>query len=418
VAAVSARSLALAGLRAWDRRRQSADKLFGELTAEVRLSPADRAFALELFYGALRNLTLLDFWIDQLRSGRMDASVHHVLRLGLYQIFIAKIPEHAAVFETVRLAGPNARGFVNAILRTATRKRRELAKAAGRQPLHVQMSHPEFLINRWTSQYGAVAAMRLCEWNNAPPSIYARINRLRIDPDRFHSTYRETTSLRELPDFVEFTKSFPAAALNAGHCYVQDPSTRLAVEQLAARPGEIILDACAAPGGKTAFIAEAMQNQGRIVAVDRKVDRVRLLKENLDRLGVTVASSIQHDWMHPAPPEILAAGLFDRVLLDAPCTNTGVMRRRVDVRWRLRPGDFDRMQKQQLSIARAVLPLIKPGGTFVYSTCSLEAEENEQLVRVLLEQGKSLELVNESASLPFRDQYDGAYIAKFTVHPG
>jgi 16S rRNA (cytosine967-C5)-methyltransferase len=415
VAQRSARSLALAGLRAWSRQPQSADKVFNELSAKASLQTVDRAFALNLFYGVLRHLTLLDFWVGTLRTGRIEATLRDIVRLGLYQLFIAEVPEHAAVFETVELAAPRARGFVNAILRTAARRRDDLHEAAHTQPLAVRTSHPEFLLARWQSEFGPASTLRLCAWNNEPPPIYARINRLRMTPEEFTAAYPAAMPVPLFPGFVEFPTGFPARALESGDCYVQDPSTRLAVRELGPQPGEKILDACAAPGGKSSLIAEAMGNDGMIVAVDCDADRLNMLNENFKRLGVAIASSIQHDWLRSAPQKLRTEGLFDRVLIDAPCTNTGVMRRRVDVRWRLRHDDFERMHRQQLAIVRAVLPLLKLGGTLVYSTCSLEPEENRDTVQTLLQEYGGLDLVNERSSVPFHDGFDGAYIARLLL---
>jgi 16S rRNA (cytosine967-C5)-methyltransferase len=156
-----------------------------------------------------------------------------------------------------------------------------------------------------------------------------------------------------------------------------------------------------------------MKNRGAIVACDRAPDRIRLLRENVARLGVTIARVVRHDWTQAAVPKtIVSLAPFDRILVDAPCTNTGVLRRRVDARWRLSPADFLRMQKQQITLTRALVPLLKAQGVFVYSTCSLEPEENEQVVRRLLADWPGLRLEQEQWSLPFRDGFDGAYAAR------
>jgi 16S rRNA (cytosine967-C5)-methyltransferase len=187
----------------------------------------------------------------------------------------------------------------------------------------------------------------------------------------------------------------------------------IACQILGATPAEKVLDACAAPGGKTAYIAQLMENAGTIVACDRNAQRLKLLRENMTRLGVRIVQIVPNDWTRShVPAEITSIAPFDRILLDAPCTNTGVMRRRVDVKWRLQPADFTRMQQQQIKILTALIPLLKPGGVLVYSTCSLESEENEQVVRRTLENTSSLRLETERSSLPFRDGFDGAYAAK------
>src|SRR4029450_558552 len=170
-----------------------------------------------------------------------------------------------------------------------------------------------------------------------------------------------------------------------------------------------ILDACAAPGGKTGYIAQLMENRGTIVACDRDPARLQILKENMARLGVGIVHLFAQDWTRAhVPPEIASMGPFDRILLDAPCSNTGVMRRRVDVRWRLQPADFARMQRRQFEILRALIPLLAANGVIVYSTCSLEPEENEQVLRGILDGASALHVVQEKCSLPFRDVVDGA----------
>jgi len=412
VARTSARRVALAALRTWRREKEFADAVISSALSKAEFQSADRAFAVELFYGVVRNRTLLDFWIRELRRGRVDEDLRDILRIGLYQLFIAKTPEHAAVYETVDLSPKRQHAIINAILRSAARDRRSLQRRANSQSLDVRTSHPQFLIERWTKQFGGGAAEALCTWNNQAPPIYARINRLKIDRQSFLERYRNARTLPKVSNFVELPA--PANALDQGDCYVQDPSTSIACELLQTKPGEKILDACAAPGGKTGYLAELMANQGLLIACDREPARLNLLDENLARLGVRIAKIVCHDWMKSAvPPEILSAAPFDRILIDAPCTNTGVMRRRVDVRWRLKPADFNRMRARQIEITRAVIPFLKPGGILVYSTCSLEREENEDVVQTLLRVMSILQLEEERRSTPFQDNFDGAFGARF-----
>jgi len=192
---------------------------------------------------------------------------------------------------------------------------------------------------------------------------------------------------------------------------VQDPSTLMAVELLAPKPGEAVLDACAAPGGKTSYIAELMHNEGQIAACDSSRPRLERLRENLHRLGVANAATQRVDWLTQAGP--FEKESFDRILVDAPCSNTGVIRRRVDVRWRLTPADFEQMPQRQRRIMEAVIPLLKPGGTLVYSTCSLEPEEDELLAQGIARDFPQLTLAEMSRREPHRDRTDGAFAAKF-----
>jgi len=204
----------------------------------------------------------------------------------------------------------------------------------------------------------------------------------------------EHSSLVELPSFQQ------------GLFYVQDPSTLLAVAMLAPQPGQRILDQCAAPGGKTTLIAQRMNNQGQIIARDNQPERLELLRENCARLGVTCVKT-------KAPPDPAAGtpALYDRILVDVPCSNTGVLRRRVDLRWRLHAGDLERLAFNQLEILRRSAARLKPGGSLVYSTCSLEPEENTGVVQRFLAESPGFGLETERWLLPFRDQVDGAYVA-------
>jgi 16S rRNA (cytosine967-C5)-methyltransferase len=412
MAQLSARQIARAALRLWRKEKRFADSIVSELLVKAGLTPSDRAFALALFYGVLRNLTLLDFWIACLRVSRVDADLRDILRLGLYQLFFLQTAEHAAVHETVELGAKRQRPIINAMSRAATRRRNELRASANAQPMFVRMSHPQFLVERWQQHFGVEHAEALCKWNNVPAPVYCRINRLGIDRDEFLRLYSGARPLTRNFEFVEFD-SLPTNALARGHCYIQDPSTLLACHALDPTPGERILDACAAPGGKTGYIAQLMQNIGMIVACDRDLERLETLKANMARLGVVIAHILRHDWTSShVPPEIATLAPFDRILVDSPCSNTGVMRRRADLRWRLRRTDFDRMQQLQIEIVCALIPLLKPNGVLVYSTCSLEPEENKEVVRRILAQTSGLSLEAERSSLPFRDGFDGAYAAK------
>lgn len=410
---LSARRIALNALRTWRKEKRFADSIVAQFLAETGLAESDRAFAFELFYGVLRNLTLLDFWIACLRTTKVEVDLRDVVRLGLYQLFLLKTAPHAAVHETVELVPQRQRLIVNGMLRTAIREQSGLLARADAEPLFVRTSHQQFLVERWQQHFGAQQAEELCKWNNLPAPIYGRINQLRIDRGEFLSLYPDSRPLTRNPEFVEFDV-LSTGAVRQGHCYIQDPSTAIACQILNPRAGQKVLDACAAPGGKTGYIAQLMENRGTIVACDRDPERLQILKENIARLGVGIVHSFNHDWTRgQVPAEIAAMAPFQRILLDAPCSNTGVMRRRVDVRWRLRPADFSRMQQRQLKMLRTLIPLLGANGILVYSTCSLEPEENEQVAQQVLTGTSVLRLEGEKHSLPFRDGFDGAFAAKF-----
>lgn len=395
--------------------------------ADARLAPPDRALCQELVYGVVRWQSALDWLIRRKTTGRAQKPMlQDLLRLGLYQIFwLDRIPDHAAVHETVEMAkhagyGPQA-GFINAILRGYLREadatRRLLSELKSAQPA-LGWSHPEWLVARWKKLWDDRRTARLLEWNNTPPKTFARVNTLRTDAGKLVAQWRHEDVDYDFlkrdwtgENLVFVLKSHPPLAalpsFRSGLFYVQDPSTLLAVRWLDPRPGEFILDACAAPGGKTTFIAQLMQNEGRIFAQDVSGERLKLVKENCVRLGVTCVETVL-----PATLNVQPGTVFDKILVDAPCSNTGVLRRRVDLRWRIRPEEIERLRGPQLRLLQRAATRLKPGGVLIYSTCSLEPEENSEVVQAFLHEHPGFKLESERALLPFVDNVDGAYVAR------
>lgn len=406
----TSRSVCLKLLVTWEKKRTFADELLHEGLAKSALAEKDRGLVTEFFYGVLRNLSALDFLIASLRDGELDTETQQVLRLGFYQLFFMRIAEHAAVNETVNLT-KRARPLVNALMRRAIREKAGLHKKLADSALEVRTSHPDFLIERWRAAFGDESTEKLCEWNNTPAPVHVRVNTLKISPEELRPHFPES-ELGTHPLTLRIGK-LPRQVIEDGLCYVQDPSTLIACDLLAPQPGERVLDACAAPGGKTTYMAALMRNEGKIIACDLWESRVQRLRENCERLGVTNAQPLVIDTMKPHPE--LAPASFDRILIDAPCSNTGVIRRRVDVRWRLTDEDFLRMPAQQMALVRRCATLLRPGGTLVYSTCSLEPEENDLLLERIAAQIPSLTFLESRRSLPWVDGADGAFAAKFTT---
>ncbi len=413
------REIAIRVLRQRGPSGDYVEKLLERELARHALSPLDRALCQELVYGMVRWQGALDWLVARKTGGRVqNASVRVLLHLGLYQLFwLQRIPDHAAVHETVELAkqlgfGPRA-GFLNAILRGYVRERKpteEILQALKQTDPAAGYSHPAWLVERWQKRWGQSQTALLLTWNNQPPPVYARLNELKTDAARLTARWaQEGLEFEECswdwtaPGLVfELLRHPPLAGLGSfqdGWFYVQDPSTLLAVRQLDPQPGETILDLCAAPGGKTTYIAQRMGNRGRIEARDNQPERLKLLSENCRRLGATCVD------LAAAP------GAFDRILIDSPCSNTGVLRRRVEARWRVQPAEINRLSKAQSALLAKAAPELKPGGTMVYSTCSLEPEENEEVVRRFLEKHPAFKLENERQLLPFIEGVDGAYVA-------
>jgi 16S rRNA (cytosine967-C5)-methyltransferase len=456
------------------------ENLLDRALAGARVSSADRGLCQELVYGVVRWQAALDWLIARKTGGReQKPGLQNLLRLGLYQIFwLDRIPPHAAVHEIVELAkrggfGQQA-GFINAILRGYLREadatRKLLADLKATDPA-TGCSHPEWLVARWQKHFGAEKTAQLLEWNNTPPRTFARVNTLKlsgtgVSPVCFSATKpaepvkhtgetpvplpRNTGDLltRWREENVEYDfvrrdwleenlvfelKSHPSlnslASFRDGWFYVQDPGTLLAPRELGAQPGETILDLCAAPGGKTTFLAQLMRNEGKIVACDVSEDRLKLIRENCDRLGVTCVEFCSSrgneaqtsDSAFCTPHSEFSQSLltsaatkkrFDRILVDAPCSNTGVLRRRVDLRWRISPAEISRLHQTQLDLLRLAATKLQHGGVLVYSTCSLEPEENSEVVKEFFATQPRFKLETERGLLPFADNVDGAYIAR------
>ena len=402
------RSLALQCLLDWEQGRTHAHDLIERAADRHQLPHRDAAFLQTLVFGVLRNINLLDSWLDGLCDNkRLEARVHWLLRLGAAQLLILGLPAHAAVHETVNITQGKGRGLVNAVLRRVEREREALLAQVSSMPPADRFSHPDWLIERWTSQFGEQEALQLCGWNQQPAPTYIRVNQLHPQP----LEAGELATLEPGPRAgFHRVEQPPRDWLANGRCYVQDPSTAVSCELLAPEPGDTVLDACAAPGGKAAYLAQLMRNRGRIIACDSNPRRISRMQQNLERLHVAIAECPVVDWRVSSAAAF--GGLqFDRILIDAPCSNTGVMRRRVDVRWRLHPWSFGQMANEQSAILEAVLPMLKPGGSLVYSTCSIDREENEQVVQALLTRHPRIKLVSQSTTLPWRDNVDGAYAA-------
>ena len=396
----------------WEKGTTFSDEILHGLLERHPLQPSDRGLLTELFYGVLRHLRQLDFLIAQLREGALDERTRNLLRAGLYQIFHLRVPAHAAVNETVSMAGPT-RGVVNAVLRRALREQEGLSQRLAAQPLAVRESHPDVLVDRWTTQFGAESAEALCRLNNTPSENFFRVNTLKMSLERLLELQPDAF-VQDAARGVLKLRRIPAEWLDSGWGYVQDPSTLLAPDLLDPQPGERVLDACAAPGGKSTYLAQKMGGRGRVMACDLYDSRIRRLKENVARLGtISVRVHLLDFLLVPEAGSPLLEAPFDRILLDVPCSNTGVIRRRVDVRWRLTEEDFLRMPVQQFALVRRAVPLLKAGGVLVYSTCSLEHEENAAVVEQITRELPELALEEVRTSLPFRDAVDGSFAARF-----
>lgn len=405
----SSRGESVRALLAWLNTACRADDLFPR-------RPAPRA--MEIVYGCIRMDRSLDWLIGRLADRPPSKPVQACLKTGLYELFWMERAEAYGVVDTlVDLAtgygGKRAGGFVNAVLRRAIRERDRWKADWDAQPPGVRFSHPDALIDRWTAAYGREAALAVCEWNNRPAEVAIRLPR---DPSAREDFRRglEEAGLRVEPhpaseEYAILPRGAAVESLPGADrvlAVVQDPAGRHAVDLLDPRPGQTILDACAAPGGKALDIAARMEGRGRLDAADVQAPRVARLRDAVARNGA------RHVEVLCADVRELNRSGYDAALLDVPCTNTGVLRRRPDARWRFSADRLRRIRRLQDEILDAGWARVRPGGAVVYSTCSLEPEENEGAVRAFLARRPGAELEEERTSRPWRDAADGAYAAR------
>lgn len=395
------RFLALKVLLATDRAGQMTDDLLDRLLARAA-DGRERAFAIELIHGILRHQRMIDWRLDHVTdrpTARLPRLVHMVLRIGAYQIlFMQTIPQSAAVDESVRLAKASTSrlrhdwsGFVNAVLRNLIRQPVPSWPDAQQHPveaLAVRYSCPDWLVERWLNRLGFDQTERLCRTLAEMPPFTLRANTLKttrqglLDLLHRHEIAAHPTTVS--PVGIRLDHSVPVRDLplfEQGGFYVEDEAGQLIPLLLDPQPGERILDACAAPGGKATHVAAIMQNQGEIIAVDRNPDRLRLLSENCARLGVSIVRPLVGDLGAAVTPAGRAFSRgFDRVLVDAPCSGLGVLRRHPEGKWQKQVRALAWHHEVQSRILAHAARLLRPGGVLVYSVCSTEPEETEQVV--------------------------------------
>jgi 16S rRNA (cytosine967-C5)-methyltransferase len=430
----SSREVALEVLDRVDADRAWSGVLLRRLLDDAHVGAAEAALATELVYGTLRHRAEVDWSLRRFTRTSLDAlpsPIRAILRMGAYQLlFVPRIPPHAACFEAVALAkragtAGTAR-LVNAVLRRVAESPEGPRDGDTPMAIALRYSHPEWLVARWCARFGTDGARALCAVDNTPPPSAVRLNTLRGTPA---SVASHLTGLgvytapspwlvegrRIVPGPKDENGSGPAAqaareaarrtAYREGWFAPQDEASMLVGRLVAPHPGEIVIDACAAPGGKTTHLAALMENRGRVIACDvhrRKTDAV---SAQCARLGATIveplvldAASLGEMFPHAA----------DRVLVDAPCSGLGVLRRRPEIKWRARPEDFAGLASEQGRILAGASGAVRSGGTLVYSVCSIEPEEGSEVVSGFLASHPEFEPLPITAWPPGPDGTDSA----------
>ena len=428
-----------------DSQKAYADVLLDHAFKRTSLSERDRALLTELTYGTLRWRGKIDAHLSQQLSRSLtgtDAFVRNLLRVTLYQLFfLDKIPDYAAVNEAVELAklqrGNKTAGFVNAVLRNLLRQNKfsTTAKVADDSvaALAQEYSHPEWLVQRWRDEFGPRESCTLMLANNQRAPVVLRVNRLKSSRQellaKLHVEGAAASATPWSPDGIMLESSGAVENLpgfSDGLFQVQGESSQLVAYLLAPLPGERILDACAAPGGKTTHIAELMKDSGELIALDNSARGIGKIRENIARLRLRSIEVAKAD----ATNELTAAlgAPYDRILVDAPCSGFGTLRSHPEIKWQRQEADIRRLSGLQSKILKRMAGYLKPSGVLVYSTCTLAREENESVVETFLDRHTEFELEDaprylpEAAqhmvrggffqALPQRDNTDGFFAAR------
>jgi len=406
-------------LRVAKQNAYADDVLRAELDGSVKAE--DAGLTTELALGVLRWQRLLDFLIDgylKKPADVADAEVRIALRLGFYQLyFLSRVPAHAALNESVELVKRarkrSAANLVNAILRKAAKESRggispldAVSRMLPSNPplaerLGILHSHPTWMVERWIRTYGEERTLGLLQANNRVPSLAAYL----LDPAKEAETRRVLGNTRTailsgrlLRDARILEGGNPSAceAVREGWIVLQDEASQAVAHLLAVDPGQTVLDLCAAPGGKTLLLARAAGEHGRVVAADLHANRVRAMQERFERAGIRNVETFVMDGAQPLPFK----RTFDRILVDVPCSGTGTLARHPEIRWKIRSEDLSDLHARQSALLRNALRHLAPGGRLVYSTCSLEPEENELVVReILAEVGSEFRIIDPTDAI-------------------
>lgn len=403
--------------------------LLSEVLNKYHLKDVDKRLLTELVYGTITYLLTLDYYLSKyIGSKKVDDVIRNILRMAVYQIvYLDRIPNHAIVNEAVELAKEykqEASSFVNGVLRSFLRNGiQDINNISDDvERLAISTSHPLWLVRMWVKQYGYELTEKVCKLNNQKPNQYIRLNLYKDTRENilkklteYEIKYEETTLkevIRVLDENIAHTSLY-----KDGLVYIQDLSSSHVARILDPKPQESIIDVCAAPGGKTTHIAELMHNDGKVYACDIHEHKIELIKEHQERLGLSCIKPVLCDARKLT--DIFPPQSFNRVLVDAPCSGFGVIRRKPEIKYNKKPTDLDEIIVLQKEIIDEAVKLVKPNGTLVYSTCTLNKKENEKMVEYILSKYPTFKLdkepfeklsLNSEGFIQLIDQIDDADI--------
>ncbi|KMY53570.1 16S rRNA methyltransferase [Bacillus sp. FJAT-27231] len=390
------REIALDLLESVEKNQSYSNLLLHSAIEKNHLTGRDAGLLTEITYGTIQRKLTLDFFLAPFIKKKLEPWVQQLLRLSLYQmIYLDKVPERAVIHEAVEIAKKRGHkgisGLVNGILRSVQRNGlrsfSEIKDEAER--ISIETSHPLWLVKRWLAQFGEEKTKEMCAINLTAPMQTIRVNKTKANQEEVLQLLEaegfEAEPSDVLPEAIRILKGNAArsSVFETGMATIQDESSMIVAYALGIEPNEAILDACAAPGGKTTHIAEKLNNTGSVSALDLHEHKIKLIKQNAARLGLTNIEA--KAWDSRKAGEIFEKESFDRVLVDAPCSGLGVLRRKPDIKYVKEEKDLSSLQKIQLDILDAAAPLLKKGGVLVYSTCTADREENEGTVKKFLE---------------------------------
>ena len=397
------RDAALTILMAVEKQQAYSNLLLHQTIEKYDIEPKDRALLTELTYGTLQHKMTLDYYLQPFIKGKLDDWVRQLLRLSLYQIhYLSRIPDHAAVNEAVNIAKRRGHkgisGVINGILRSILREgvRSTQQIPAKVERLASETTHPMWMVKRFISEYGFGTTEQMLKENNEPPVTTLRVNLFKRTVEQvMHLMTQEgyvVAKSEVIPECIYLFNGQAAktTAFQKGFVTIQDESSMIPAYALQAEPGMTVLDMCSAPGGKTTHIAEKMKNTGKLVAMDIHQHKLKLVKENAERLGFSFIETVEKDARQAS--ELFPEQTFDRILVDAPCSGLGVMKRKPDIKYTKSEKDFDSLKPIQLKLLDEAYTLLKPNGLIVYSTCTVDREENEGTAKLFMEKHPDMEL--------------------------